>query len=154
MLKLNRMTDYAVVALTAMAVEPDKIFATAQLAQQCGLRPPTIAKLMKQLAQAGVVVSHRGAHGGYTLARAPAETSVKTIITALEGPIALTSCVIGAEESCDVEGSCPMRGNWDHVNRAIQTALEEISLLIMMPPFLQSLARGRGPDLGGPAARA
>ena len=135
MLKLNRMTDYAVVALSAMAVSPERVFPTAQLAQRCGLQAPSIAKLMKQLAHAGIVDSHRGAHGGYTLAGKAEDITVSSIITALEGPIAVTACVTGAEEICCVEQSCPMRGNWNQVNMAIQSALDGISLADMTQPF-------------------
>ena len=140
MLKLNRMTDYAVVALSAMAMAPERVFPTAQLAQHCGLQAPSIAKLMKQLAHAGIVESHRGAHGGYTLARKAEDITVTSIITALEGPIALTACVTGAEETCCVEQTCPMRGNWNQVNMAIQTALDSISLVDMTQPYWQAPA--------------
>ena len=95
----------------------------AQLAADTGVNQPTIAKLMKQLTQAGIVTSQRGANGGYTLGRTAAEISVTEIIEALEGPIELTSCVDGAETNCGVENLCPMRGNWDRVNGAIRGAL-------------------------------
>ena len=136
MLRLNRMTDYGVVALSKMALkaggaacadaaaENDELQMTvAQLACDTGVNPPTVAKLMKQVAQAGLVTSQRGAHGGYTLARPAAEITVSEIIEALEGPIELTSCVDGAESQCGVESLCPMRGNWNQVNDAIRGAL-------------------------------
>ena len=71
---------------------------------------------------------HRGAAGGYALSRAADEITVAQIIQALEGPIALTACVDGSSDQCDVESLCPMRGNWDKVNKAIYKALSELTL--------------------------
>ena len=52
-----------------------------------------VSKILKMLARDGLLVSHRGVHGGYTLARAPAAISVANMVAALEGPIAMTECV-------------------------------------------------------------
>jgi len=81
--------------------------------------------------------SHRGAAGGYSLTRAAEGISIAEIISAVDGPIALTACVDGAEGHCDVESLCPMRGNWDKVNRAVRRALEEVTLADMstVPAF-------------------
>jgi Rrf2 family protein len=92
---------------------------------------PTVAKVLKDLAREGVLMSERGVHGGYRLARPPGEITVLQIIRALEGPVSLTACVDGTEGNCDVESLCPMRGNWDRVNRAIRGALESVSLAEM-----------------------
>ena len=56
------------------------------------------------------------------------------IVEALDGPIALTACVDGAEDQCDVESLCPMRGNWNRVNNAIRDALESVSLAELIDP--------------------
>jgi FeS assembly SUF system regulator len=137
------MTDYGVVALSKMALQghrPDcEQMTVAQLAADTGVNQPTIAKLMKQLTQAAIVTSQRGANGGYTLARAPEGISVTEIIEALEGPIELTSCVDGAETNCGVESLCPMRGNWDRVNGAIRSALDGITLADMATPGWRAL---------------
>ena len=131
MIRLNRMTDYAIVVLGKMG--RDGVVSVAQLAQESRVPAPTVAKLLKQLAQAGVVVSQRGAAGGYALARPAVDITVAEVIAALEGPISLTACVDGAEGHCEVERLCPMRGNWDRVNRAIRAALESVTLADMVP---------------------
>ncbi len=94
---------------------------------------PTVAKLLKNLANAGLLVSQRGAGGGYLLSRDPAAITVVEIIAAVEGPIALTACVAGSPDSCDVESICSMKGNWDKVNQAVRRALGEVTLVDMMP---------------------
>ena len=131
MIRLNRMTDYAVTMLAQMGQHDGYVHTAAALALESGVPQPTVAKLLRQLAQAGVLVSQRGATGGYRLAREASAISVAEVITALEGPISLTACVDGAEGGCEVERLCPVRGNWDRVNSAIREALEGVSLADM-----------------------
>lgn len=135
MIRLNRLTDYAVVVLMRMADAPGEVLTAPQLADRSAVPLPTVAKLLKILTRDGIVVSHRGATGGYRLSRAPEDVSVAEIIRALEGPISLTSCVDGATGNCDVESLCPMRGNWDKVNAAIRDALESVTLAEMAAPL-------------------
>lgn len=134
MIRLGKLTDYGVVVLTAMAGAPAVIHTAASLSDRTAVPAPTVQKILKLLARGRVLTSVRGAAGGYTLARAADRITVADIISAIEGPIALTDCVDGAEGTCGVERLCPMRGNWDKVNRAVRKALEEVSLTDMAPP--------------------
>lgn len=134
MLKLNRITDYAIIVLAQMAREPERLVTAPQLALDSAVPLPTVAKVLKDLAREGVLHSERGVHGGYKLARVPGEITVLEIIRALEGPVSLTACVDGSAGNCDVESLCPMRGNWDRVNGAIRAALESVSLADMAVP--------------------
>ncbi|MDR3517945.1 MAG: SUF system Fe-S cluster assembly regulator [Azospirillaceae bacterium] len=134
MFKLTKLTDYAIVLMSEMAAHPGVVRTGPQLAERTGVPVPTVAKLLKTLTAAGVMLSHRGATGGYVLARPATEISIAEIITALEGPIALTACVDGAEGGCGVESFCPMRGNWDKINLAVRTALEGLTLADMATP--------------------
>ena len=136
MFKLNRLTDYGVVVLTQMARKPDDLRTAPQIAQDTGVPLPTVAKLLNALAHKRVITSHRGAAGGYTLNRPAEAISVAEIIQALEGPIALTACVDGASGGCEVEALCPMRGNWDKVNKAIYGALSQVTLADMATSFM------------------
>ncbi len=132
MLKLNRMTDYAVVMMAEMARAEGRVRTAVQIADATGMPQPTVAKLLKELAHSGLMDSQRGATGGYYLGRQPARISVAEIIAAIEGPIALTACVHGSPDHCGVETICAMRGNWDKVNRAVRAALESVTLADMM----------------------
>lgn len=134
MLRLNKMTDYAVVLLGRMSQERGRVRTAAALADATGVPVPTVSKLLKLLAGTTLVTAHRGAKGGYSLDRSAEEVSVAEIIEALDGPIALTACVDGADESCDAVAWCPMSGNWNQVNTAIRTALESVTLADMTDP--------------------
>jgi FeS assembly SUF system regulator len=134
MLRLNRMTDYAIVILGHMAQEVGRVRTAAALSEATSVPLPSVAKILKMVTGAGLVTAHRGAKGGYSLDRPASEVTMTQVIQALEGPIALTACVDGAEDSCEVENSCFMRGNWNRVNTAIRAALDAVTLADMMDP--------------------
>ena len=128
MIRLNKMTDYAVVMLSHLAVDVDRVVTATELARGSVLPLPSVSKLMKQLSRAGILTSQRGASGGYRLGRAPKDISIADIVTILEGPIALTACIEGADTSCDAIPQCSLNGHWNQVNHAIQVALDSVSL--------------------------
>ncbi len=134
MLRLSKLTDYAVVVLVRLAPKRGDLPAVQTspgLAAGTGIPEPTVAKVLKALAASGLVVSQRGAHGGYRLGRPLAAIPIADVIAAVDGPIALTACVEGSAGGCDSEHLCPMRGRWDPVNEAIKHALSAISLADM-----------------------
>jgi len=129
-LRLSKLTDYAVVVLTRLA-QVDGIATSPGIAAATGIPEPTVAKVLKALAQGGLVASQRGARGGYRLARPLGAIPISDVIVALEGPIALTACVDGVQGACEAERLCPVRGRWDPVNDAIRSALSNITLADM-----------------------
>ncbi len=139
MLKLSKLTDYGALLMTALAARPLLRVTAGELAEHTHLAPPTVAKLLKRLAQSGLVESTRGTHGGYRLARAPEAITVADVVRALEGPIGLTECSI--HRGCDIESSCAARGNWRLINTAIREALEAITLAQMAAPLRTLPAR-------------
>ena len=130
--------------MTQIARSPPTTWLTVnQLAKVTGVPLPTAAKVMQTLVQSGFITSQRGVYGGYALLREARSISVAEIITAFEGPIALTACISSVESHCEIESLCPIRGQWDTVNEAIQHVLEEISLcdLIASKKDLSSMHR-------------
>ena len=91
------------------------------------------AKILKILVKAGIVNSIRGAKGGYVLARSPEKISVAKVISAMEGPIALTECSI-THHDCEQASGCDIKGNWGMINQAINNTLESITLADMVMP--------------------
>jgi FeS assembly SUF system regulator len=151
-MRLARMTDYAVVVLCQMArAKGQAMFTASALAEATGLPAPSVSKILKRLAQKRVVIAHRGATGGYGLDRSPADITAREIIVALEGPLVLAACVEDGMETCGFESSCPIRGHWDPVNRAIHDALGDVTLADMAEPRpvpLPAWARVPAPGLG------
>jgi FeS assembly SUF system regulator len=134
MFRLSRLTDYAVVVMTQLARTPGTVVTATELAEQVGLPAPTTAKVLKLLARQKLVRSQRGVSGGYAASRGADAITLTEVITAIDGPVALTACVDGVVGHCTVEDVCPVRGRWDRVNLAIKTALDEISLADMSAP--------------------
>ena len=130
MLRLSKLTDYAVVVLVRLS-RGTGVQTSPGIAATTGIPEPTVAKVLKTLAAGGLVASQRGARGGYRLLRPLAAIPVADVIAAMDGPIALTACVEGSAVECESQCLCPMRGRWDPVNEAIQQALSTITLADM-----------------------
>ncbi len=131
MLRVSKLTDYATVVMTCLAESVDEVLSAQWLAERSRLEVPTVSKVLKQLAGAGLVDSWRGVNGGYRLARDPKAISVADIVTAMEGPIGMTECCAHSG-SCDHESHCGVRVNWQRISDAIRTALEGVTLADML----------------------
>jgi len=134
MLKLSKLTDYGTLVMTVLAAAPETMRTAADLAARTRLGAPTVAKLLKLLAQGDLVESSRGAHGGYRLARAPEKITVADVVRVLEGPIGITECAV-LSGGCGIESSCSARANWRLINSAIRHALEAVTLAQMAAPM-------------------
>ena len=132
MIKFSRLADYAVVILAELARAEEEMMAASALACKSNLPEPTVAKVLKLLAKGDVIVSIRGVNGGYKLARAQTEITVADVVTAVDGPVCLTTCVENSEAECEHACHCMVKGRWDQVNHAISAALEGVSLADML----------------------
>ena len=152
MLRLSKLTDYGTVIMTHMAREPARVYSAAELAGAVGVSVATTSKILKTLARKELLQSLRGAHGGYLLARSPAEISIAQVIDALEGPLGVTECSLGAG-LCLHEGSCAVRGHWQRINQVIHRTLSNLTLEDMAQPVLQPVAGDKGIRSGIDACR-
>ena len=151
MIRLSRLADYGVVMMSHIATCADDMHTAHAVAEATRIPEPTASKILKTLARADLLDSHRGANGGYTLARIPAEIRITEVIVAVDGPIALTSCLDAEGTDCTLLSTCPTRTNWQTINDAIHHALDEVSLADMMgpmaafiPPFERHSQRATG----------
>ncbi|HKT85950.1 MAG TPA: SUF system Fe-S cluster assembly regulator [Novosphingobium sp.] len=129
-MRLSSMADYAVVIMSAAARHCGGVRVSAgQLAEETGVPAPTVQKLVSRLTGAGLLRSARGAGGGLKLARPPAAISIADIVEAVEGPIALTTCLEHGKHDCTLESACLVRPHWPQVNAALRGALAQVSLI-------------------------
>lgn len=129
MLKLNKMTDYAVVCLGMLARKPQYVMSASQISKETGLKLYTVQKILKNiLAKSDLLKTERGYHGGYTLKKNSKNITVTEIIEALDGPISLTSCVDKSDSFCQSSDICFLGGKWNRVNEIIRNSLNDISL--------------------------
>jgi FeS assembly SUF system regulator len=128
-MRLTHLADYAVVLMTAAARrEPCARLSATELSDDTGVPLPTTQKLMQQLAAHGLLVGHRGAGGGYALARPVEEISLADIVEAVEGPIVLTMCADGVNHECALDAHCKVKPHMSIVGDAIRTSLSAVSL--------------------------
>jgi FeS assembly SUF system regulator len=142
MLRIAKLTDYATLLMVRLAREPGRCFSAGQLAGELGVPLPTVAKLLKRLLQAQLLASVRGSGGGYSLAHAPGAISVADVVSAIEGPVALTQCAHG-QGDCALEQNCATRANWQVISHAVRVALEAVSLADMAVPRLRMVPMQR-----------
>jgi FeS assembly SUF system regulator len=139
MLRMTKQTDYGIVLMTHLALEAGAQHSAPELAATLRIPLPMVSKILKLLARDGLLDSHRGVRGGYSLARSPEDISVADVIGALEGPIAMTECIeeahVGLPGDCSREPFCAVRANWQRINGVVRQALDSISLADMTRPF-------------------
>jgi len=142
MIRMTKLTDYASVLMTYFAKDPARAHNARDLAGETHLPLPTVSKVLKSLARGGLLESHRGLNGGYSLSRDASEISLADILAAMEGPISLTQCNESHGKRCPHENLCPVTDNWKRINGVIRQALANVTLAEMTSP-LPRFAFGR-----------
>ena len=152
MIRMTKQTDYGFVLLSHLAGEPAGEANAPELAAETRLPLPMVSKILKLLVRQGLLVSHRGVKGGYSLARPAAAINAAEILKALEGPVALTVCIEGSPGECEHEHYCTIRGPWQRINNEIFRALEGVTLADLTdggaPRLVQLGQRGVGASAG------
>ncbi|MBM4117316.1 SUF system Fe-S cluster assembly regulator [bacterium] len=128
MIRVAKLTDYGIALMTRLAQAPAASATARDLAEALGLPLPTVSKLLKLLARQELLLSQRGAKGGYSLARRPEEITLAELVGALEGRVAVTECSAEAGCACELEPTCDVRENWGWINRQVMSALENVTL--------------------------
>ncbi len=128
MLRITKITDYGFILLAHMARGGrDELFNAKDLSATIGIPLPTVSKVLKILTQGGVLESHQGSKGGYSLARKPESISAAEIIEAVEGPVAITDC--SSADGCN--RNCSVSPSWQRVNGTVVGALKGLTLADM-----------------------
>lgn len=139
MLRIGKLTDYALLIMSQIAKKPGCILSATALADSLHLKTPTVSKILKILTDANLLQSVRGSVGGYQLNRSADCITVADIITAMEGELALTECCANIN-FCVIDSSCVLRENWIKINSLVKNFLTRVTLLDMLSPLaLQGL---------------
>ncbi len=136
MLRLSKMADYGTVVMTAMIHDTQLSRSAPEIAAAIHVPAPTVSKILKTLTRGGLVVSSRGARGGYALARPPGQISLADIVHVMDGPIGMTECSV-TPGLCAQETGCAVRANWQRINQAVIGVLQNITLAEMISPDTQ-----------------
>jgi Rrf2 family protein len=131
MLRLSKKADYALIAMKHLAVRGDRgtpgASSAREIAEQYDIPIELMAKVLQRLVRRGLLHSHQGTHGGYQLARGPAQISVADVIQAIEGPVTVTACTTD-EGQCEQFSKCNVRDPLFKVRERILSALGECTI--------------------------
>ena len=141
-LALTRRADYAVRAMLALALEPERIQSGKHLARATGIPMAFVSQVMSDLAQAGLVQARVGRAGGYRLTRPVAEISMLSVVEAVEGDTRRRRCVL-RNTPCGVEPICSVHHLFAGAQEALIDRLAAASL---------SAAAGEPAQSGDPPA--
>lgn len=134
MIKIGKLTDYAVLILSRLAHENNMQSANG-LAKQLHLTQTTTSKILKLLCDGRLVYSSRGMDGGYQLAKPASEIKIIDVLECMEGHLALTACC-HSTQSCEIHSYCLLQHNWKKINNNIHHLLSNISLQDMQKPLV------------------
>lgn len=140
MLRMSKLADYGTVVMSYIARQPGRLISAGEIAHAIGLEQPTVSKLLKLMTHAGLLVSRRGAMGGYSLSRSPQRISMADIIDAIEGaPMGLTECS-STPGLCTRESTCSVRANWQRISQSIRGILADVTLNDLLLPEPQAIS--------------
>jgi len=136
LLSLTRKTDYALVAMAELARRGQTRTSARKLADEVQVPLPVLTNILHQLLQHELVVSTRGAQGGYRLSRPPELITLASVIEAVDGPVQLTLCCCDDEETavdasaarCDLEDGCRIKAPLRRVQERFHKFLNNVDL--------------------------
>ncbi len=127
-MRVTRKSDYGLRALCTLARryngEPVSI---GQLSAEHKIPEPFLEKIMQELREHGLVEAAHGRGGGYLLKKRPSHISLREIIQALDGPIALVTC-LDPNLKCSIEAGCPTSSIWEIINQKLDEYLNSLTL--------------------------
>jgi Rrf2 family protein len=127
-LQLTRGGEYAIRAMAYLADVPDGHVASLhEIGHAQDIPESFLAKILQSLVHAGLAESRRGAHGGFALARPAREISMRAVVEAVDGPIALNTCVLYPDD-CGRSGQCRMHEVWIEAQERMMSVLDAVSL--------------------------
>jgi len=132
-LQLTRGGEYAIRAMSYLARFPDGHVASLHdIGQAQDIPESFLAKILQSLVHGGLAVSQRGAHGGFALARAATDITMRDVIEAVDGPVALNQCVLWPED-CKRSGDCELHKAWMRAQAQLMDVLDTVTLRSLSP---------------------
>jgi Rrf2 family transcriptional regulator, iron-sulfur cluster assembly transcription factor len=127
-LQLTRGGEYAIRAMTYLAGFPEgHVVFVRDICEAQDIPESFLAKILQSLVRDGLAVSQRGARGGFGLARPATEISMRDIVEAVDGPVALNQCVLWPE-SCERSGDCAAHKAWVRAQEQMMAVLDTVTL--------------------------
>jgi Rrf2 family iron-sulfur cluster assembly transcriptional regulator len=127
-MRLTKGSDYGLRGILYLAKRPQgTVILASEVAEAQGLPESYLAKIFQDLTRGGLLLSHRGAKGGFSLVRPPSEISLRQVIEAIEGPIAISPC-LDEREGCERMDTCGVFSALKEAQARLVKVLEETTL--------------------------
>lgn len=124
----SRSCQYAMQAVLYMATQPsDKFHYIKDLSAHLGIPLHFLAKIFQNLAKKGILNSHKGRNGGFSLGKNPKKIRLLEIIEAVDGLDSLKTCVLGLS-SCSEKDPCPIHDTWAVIREKLREMLSTQSI--------------------------
>ena len=127
-MRLTSFTDYGLRALMRLAGEPDRVFTTDEIAREFQISRNHLVKVVRELGEAGFVVTHRGVGGGFQLAKPAADISVGDVVRTLEKRQSLVECFREDGGDCVLLPRCRLKHRLASARKAFLAELDKSSL--------------------------
>jgi len=125
---IRRNTDYALRALVHLAQKNrEEIIFIRTIADEENVSEDFLRKIFQTLGEAGIVNSHRGPKGGFSLAKAPGSITVLEVMEALQGPVAINRCFLG-KDSCSNFSRCALKDKLISVQQGMLDFLSSVTV--------------------------
>jgi Rrf2 family iron-sulfur cluster assembly transcriptional regulator len=111
-MELSKACSYGLFGMIYLARQPQgKIVSVSEICEVEDLPEKFLAKIFQTLARAGLIRSHRGAGGGFSLARPANTITVKELLESIQGPIYFVKC-LSSSKGCERKGKCKLLRVW------------------------------------------
>jgi Rrf2 family protein len=129
MFKLSKKADYGLIAVKHLAMHRNEHASCSanEISEEYGISTTLMAKVLQKLARQGLVAAKHGSSGGYQLAKSPEQISALDVISAIDGPVLITSCVT-SHGACDATDKCSVREPLRRVNESILQVLGTVTI--------------------------
>lgn len=127
-MELTKAGDYGYLGMLYLAKQPkDRVVRISEISENEGIPEKFLAKIFQNLTRSGLVRSHRGAKGGFSLGKPAQKISIKELLECAQGPIYLSRC-LSAPDSCDRKKGCALRKLWVQGQEVIDDILTKTTL--------------------------
>jgi len=120
-LKMAEATTLALHTMVYLAANTELPASAKEMAARFNASEAHLAKVLQRLGKVGLVHSTRGPHGGFTLAKDPAEITLLDVYEAIEGPLKVTGCLF--DPPVCAGGACILGGLAFSVNKQVRDHL-------------------------------
>jgi Rrf2 family iron-sulfur cluster assembly transcriptional regulator len=143
-MQITRSGEYGLRGLLFLAKQPpEKVTLVSEISKDQKIPETFLAKIFQRLSKAGLLRSARGAKGGFSLGKPASEITMREIVEAIEGPIAVNRCLLRQGE-CEEEKACSLRQVWEEAQQRFIEILDRTTIEDLVKHEIRNSDKGRG----------